>query len=260
MLRFHYAKDASIRRSTHSPAAIQRNTHNTNRYFIPFFFCKQPPIIFSENAVTYYLFNRTNPNDYLFLTSANLNSTKSNIFLIHGWTESRNKTWYEDLKNALLQKFDVNVIQVDYSKPASNRYPIAVLLSKSVANIISKFILQISNVNLQNVTLIGHSLGGQVAGFVGKEIFAATNKKIGKIIALDPAGPLFTFKTQKNRLSSDDATVVEVIHTDRILGYYQNAGDVDFYINPSRNVQPGCESLDLMAAGDDSKNDLFSFC
>lgn len=58
---------------------------------------------------------------------------KKQIFLfIHGWTESRNKTWYEELKNALLEKFDVNIVQVDYSKPANQRYPVAVFSSKSI--------------------------------------------------------------------------------------------------------------------------------
>lgn len=93
-----------------------------------------------KSSVTFYLFNRKNLNDYIFLdTGEKLNimlsadeNSKQLFFLLHGWTESRNKTWYEDLKNALLEKFDANVIQIDYSKPAGNRYPIAVLLSKSV--------------------------------------------------------------------------------------------------------------------------------
>lgn len=178
-----------------------------------------------------------------------MNTSKRTNFLIHGWTESRNKTWYEDLKNAILEKYDENVIQVDYSKAASNRYPIAVLLSKSIARTIAKFILQMPNLLLQNVTLIGHSLGGQIAGFTGKEVIAITKKKIGKIIALDPAGPLFSIRTEKSRLNANDAALVEAIHTDKTLGDYNPVGHVDFYVNPSNDVQPGCEGLDFLKAG-----------
>lgn len=101
------------------------------------------------------------------------------------------------------------------------------------------------------MTIIGHSLGGQIAGFVGKQIFAITNKKIGKIIALDPAGPLFTLRSEKNRLAAKDAAIVEAIHTSKTLGYYKNVGYVDFYINPNEMVQPGCTDMDVIKAGND---------
>lgn len=99
------------------------------------------------------------------------------------------------------------------------------------------------------MTIIGHSLGGQIAGFVGGQIFATTHKKIGKIIALDPAGPLFTLRSEKNRLAPKDAAIVEAIHTDRTMGFYKNIGHIDFYINPHEIVQPGCEALDFIKAG-----------
>lgn len=195
--------------------------------------------------------------EYNLLTPDNLkgaNFTKRSIFLCHGWTESRNKTWYEDLKNAILEKYDVNVVQVDYSKPAANRYPVAVFLSKSIGKMIAKFLIEIPELSLENMTIIGHSLGGQIAGFVGKEIFAKTGKKVGKIIALDPAGPLFTFHSENDRLSSNDADIVEVIHTDKLLGFYRFIGHIDFYVNPSENVQPGCEQLSLLQAGENLKS------
>lgn len=115
--------------------------------FKEFFTEKAPRKILTvdESSVTYYMFNRTKMKQYVFLTPANffqINTAKKIVFLIHGWTESRNKTWYEDLKNAFLEKFDLNVIEVDYSQPASNRYPVAVLLSKSIGeNRAAKYVL-----------------------------------------------------------------------------------------------------------------------
>lgn len=94
----------------------------------------------NEDSVTFYLFDRENFENYVVLSGENLKrldggNNKKIFCLMHGWTESRNKTWFEDLKNALLEKFDVNVIQIDYSQPVSNRYPIAALLSKSIGKL-----------------------------------------------------------------------------------------------------------------------------
>lgn len=99
-------------------------------------------------------------------------------------------------------------------------------------------------------------MGGQIAGLVGKQIFTSTSKKVGKIIALDPAGPLFSIRSEKNRLTPNDAEIVEAIHTDKTLGFYQNVGHVDFYVNPNKNAQPGCEKLDFWKTGKHSNENL----
>lgn len=48
-----------------------------------------------------------------------------------------------------------------------------------------------NNVSLDNVHLLGHSLGSHMAGFAGKHVLNMTGSKISRITALDPAGPLF---------------------------------------------------------------------
>lgn len=83
-----------------------------------------------EQDVTYYLYTRYNPEQYIFIHPSNplqLNTNKKLIFLVHGWTGSRHTTWYNDLKNALLKTDDVYVIQIDYAIPASQNYVSAVL-------------------------------------------------------------------------------------------------------------------------------------
>lgn len=68
------------------------------------------------------------------------------------------------------------------------------------------------------------------------------------IIALDPAGPLYTDLLDplvavdpQVPLSRSDAKVVQVIHTDAgALGYPNSAGKIDFWVNGGRAVQPGC--------------------
>lgn len=48
-----------------------------------------------------------------------VNSSKPTRFLIHGWIAARNTTWFIDATDAYLIKGDYNVIQVDWSEPAS---------------------------------------------------------------------------------------------------------------------------------------------
>lgn len=113
------------------------------------------------------------------------------------------------------------------------------------ANIIANLILKLNNdynIPLGNIELIGHSLGAQVSGFVGKEIIRNKNEKLKKIVALDTAGPLWI---GENRLLATDAEIVESIHTNNILGFSGEHGTVDFYPNGAELLQPGClESSD----------------
>jgi pimeloyl-ACP methyl ester carboxylesterase len=62
---------------------------------------------------------------------------------------------------------------------------------------------------IRRVTIVGFSLGAHVAGFAGE----ATPGGIGRIIGLDPAGPLFETAPPQARLDASDARYVQVIHT-----------------------------------------------
>lgn len=71
--------------------------------------------------------------------------------------------------------------------------------------------------------------------------------KIGKIVGLDPAGPLFNYNDADTRLSSTDAEYVETIHTNAgTLGMSQPLGHASFYPNGG-SKQPGC-GWDLVGA------------
>lgn len=109
---------------------------------------------------------------------------------------------------------------------------------------IGDFIIKLyrkKNINLNSVTLIGHSLGAHVAGFAGKRIYQKLQTKVGKIIGSDPAGPHFNFRYADKRLSKNDAECVVVIHTDmRKFGYRKSLGALDFFPNGGYAPQPGC--------------------
>ena len=105
--------------------------------------------------------------------------------------------------------------------------------------------LQSKGVSLDNVHVLGASLGGQLAGFIGH----FTGGKVGRITGMDPSGPLFHIVNASERLDKSDAQFVDIIHTaGRWVGNDDTIGHIDFYPNSGRSPQPGCvdrESVDL---------------
>lgn len=170
-------------------------------------------------------------------------------FAIHG--AQGNKTSKECLiiKDSKLNVEDANVVIVDYSY-LNNRKDVkdvsitVVLASKAIAELIS-LLHDNFNMNLKNIHIVGFSLGGQIAGFVGQEIYESYGEKLYRITALDPAGQQFTETTPANeKLTSGDADYVEVIHTNAgIYGYRMPCGHVDYYVNGGK-LQPGCSVTD----------------
>lgn len=101
-------------------------------------------------------------------------------------------------------------------------------------------------IKFNDILLIGHSLGGQISGFVGKLVQKKASKKLARIIAMDPAGPIFDTRPEDKRLNKNDAEVVEVLHSDGgTFGFLSSCGTIDFYPNGGSS-QPGCKRIDLL--------------
>ena len=107
-----------------------------------------------------------------------------------------------------------NVIAIDWQIPARSVYYYqSAANTQPVGHMIGCVINRLKadlNLNPDNVHLIGHSLGGQVVGFAGKNI---TNPKVRRITALDPAGPGFKDLPSTYKLAYTDGNCVVVIHT-----------------------------------------------
>lgn len=90
---------------------------------------------------------------------------------------------------------------------------------------------------MEQISVSGHSLGGHAAGFVGKHVSVG---KVHTIVALDPAGPLFSATDPTVRVDASDADYVESIITNGgVLGMMEPIGTANFYPNGGRS-QPGC--------------------
>lgn len=128
-----------------------------------------------------------------------------------------------------------------------------ILTGEAIANEIVGIYKQ-KKVPLANFQVIGHSLGAHIAGFAGKSVKRLTGSKISRVTGLDAAGPLFEVPPmpKSRRLSDEDATVVEALHTNGgMLGYLKPLGTIDFYANSGEFIQKDCQTsiVNATAAG-----------
>ncbi|KAM9137531.1 lipoprotein lipase [Pangshura tecta] len=186
----------------------------------------------------------------------NFNHTSKTFVVIHGWTVTgMYESWVPKLVDALYKREpDANVVVVDWLSRAQQHYPVSAAYTKLVGKDVAIFIDWMEkqfNYPLDNLHLLGYSLGAHAAGIAG----SLTKKKINRITGLDPAGPNFEYAEATTRLSPDDADFVDVLHTytrgspDRSIGIQKPVGHIDIYPNGG-GFQPGCnlgEALRLIA-------------
>ncbi|CAH1106054.1 unnamed protein product [Psylliodes chrysocephalus] len=196
-----------------------------------------------KNPINGYLTNISNSEN---VAQTNFSKEKDTVFCIHGWLDKVSSGNCGSIKDNLLQKNDVNVFLVYWDKIANNwLYPVAFSQVESLGHIVAtslKNFMNTSGLDLGKTIMVGHSLGAHISGVAG----AALDGQIDQIVALDPAGPLFTTHNTHNRLTTSSAKFVEAIHTcGGRLGYFKQIGHADYYPNGGKS-QPMCGFIDLL--------------
>ncbi|XP_075556747.1 lipase member I-like [Dermacentor variabilis] len=185
-----------------------------------------------------------------YVVNYKIDLQKPLIALLHGFNINNNVSWMYTMKDALLESVDCNVLIVEWLKGAEFPYYAAAAANSPMPGVLLSKLLQDmvetsqGKLEPKDIHIIGFSLGAHAAGFCGRHFHNATNKKVGRITGLDPAGPLF--ENTIVALSRTDAEFVDIIHTDSgilgqlKLGIKAPIGHVDFYPNGGHD-QPGCE-------------------
>jgi hypothetical protein len=215
---------------------------------------KDDPITAKSIDPTYYMYStKTDVEVLKYYTNASqitFNNTKSVRFVIHGWTDYfETGNWMDLMKDTLLEVSEYNsyVVLVDWSRGSKDLYWRSVRATRQVAKATAMLLDELDSafgLNMRNVQCIGHSLGGQTCGFVGKEM-KKRGKMIGVVSSMDPAGPNFRMADERQRVNAGDAFFVEVFHTNMArtalggLGSVFPSGHVDYYFNGGQ-YQPGC--------------------
>ncbi|KAM8893652.1 LOW QUALITY PROTEIN: hepatic triacylglycerol lipase [Spinachia spinachia] len=147
-------------------------------------------------------------------TSCGFNGSNPIIIITHGWSfdgvmESR-VLRLATLKTTNL--ININVVITEWLSPAHTHYPTAAQSTRTVGKDIVHLVQSLwahYQYPVRKVHLIGYSLGAHFSGFAELE----GSEKIGRITGLDPARPLFEGMSPTDRLSPDDAELVDVMGT-----------------------------------------------
>lgn len=136
------------------------------------------PSTINPKFILYTRSNRQNPQNITWNSTESVqranyfNGTKQTKVIVHGYVENPDtREWMGDMKDAFLNKSDVNVIIVDWSGGNKEPYGQAVANSAVVGPMLA---IQISMLQRQKKSspekfhLICHSLGAHVCGFSGK--------------------------------------------------------------------------------------------
>jgi pancreatic triacylglycerol lipase len=115
-----------------------------------------------------------------------------------------------------------------------------------------EFLISTGGLDINTVSIVGHSLGSHVAGFAGKH----TQGRINTIFGTDPGGPLFSMDEPDERLDAADAQYVECIVTNGgNAGLMGHSGTATFFPNGG-SLQPGC-GVDAVGACSHERSNLF---
>jgi len=202
-------------------------------------------------GTSFTLFTRLNPTTpqrlrvdrRTSIRASHLNASLPVKILVHGFLQHRQSPFLINMTRALLDYAPMNVIVVGWSGGAGFPYNQAVANTRVVGAQVAGLlhVLAEFGVNVENVHVIGHSLGAQVAGYAG-----ARTPGLGRITGLDPAQPSFEGFSSEVHLDKTDANFVDIIHTDAVpydtvggYGIIHPVGDIDFYPNGGHH-QPGC--------------------
>ncbi|OWA52475.1 putative Pancreatic lipase-related protein 2 [Hypsibius exemplaris] len=191
--------------------------------------------------------------DVASLGESSFRGDRPTVMMIHGFGSGPWSAWSPRLKAAVFRgQPEVNYIFVDWNKGAkapdywgasANTQMVAVQIAKLIAGLNTQ-----KGSRSSSFHLIGHSLGAHAAGFTAHRLNVLGHERVGKITALDPAGPIFEGGHSDALLSIGDADFVAGVHGNAVslflggFGLYTRVGDIDFYPNGGQH-QPGCQHI-----------------
>ncbi|XP_011881396.1 PREDICTED: phospholipase A1-like, partial [Vollenhovia emeryi] len=229
--------------------------------------------IFGVENVLLYLFTSNITNGQVVKANeicSYIDLSKPVIFLTHGFISNAKAYNFSVLASRLVENgytvvsldwadgscyddfclSDINIFFLNLGKLNLLEYPFATKNTREVGNYLASSIKSVikCGVKLENITLMGHSLGAHISAFAAKNITKTTDYgKPPLLIGTDPAAPLFEGLPCKYRFCDGDAKRVLAFHTS-ILGIQQTIADCDFWFNNGFD-QPACNVWSIPGTG-----------
>ena len=229
-----------------------------------------------EDSVRLHIFKTKNKYETLEIKGCHSKSLTLNSFcnpnskiklIVHGfmerWRMETRWDWVDDLKNEFFNLSDSNelcIIAVDWKELATGgvipNYWKAISNMKIAGELIAN-VLNNSNIDIKKTHCIGFSLGVHMCSMMYKIYFKKFNVKPFRLTALDPAGPFFKDKSDQERISINDADLVDVINTSADFGLYENSGHYNFYTNTRNGKEDTCKDIRIRDKETDEKVILY---
>jgi hypothetical protein len=208
------------------------------------------------------------PEEKILATDTNFSTTKKTIIHSHGYKDDSGVCENKYVTEYLALDPEYQIVCIDWSHWAHQNlanvfsvYRVQAQASVDVGNYLGRFLKKFvdeSEIDSNNLHLIGHSLGAHIVGHMGRVFTELSEETLPRVTGLDPAGPLFerdAFGLKMHMIKKSDATFVDIMHTcgslspsaftfgkASRLGDLHQLGHADFYPNGG-SIQPGCGFL-----------------
>ena len=174
------------------------------------------------------------------------------ILIIHGFMDTAGSpengftpaTWMMSIAEAIRSGSGIengasaNIILVDWSAGAGDSlgsYFKTLRNVQPVGEAIAAYLAS-NNIDPSSTILIGHSLGGHIAGVAGKQIKASrSGEMLRAIFGIDEAGIGYQTAGVDKMLDASDATKVISLKTSAWCGSQRHLASCSLFINPIRN-------------------------
>ncbi|XP_067639519.1 vitellogenin-3-like isoform X2 [Eurosta solidaginis] len=204
------------------------------------------------NKMNFQLRTACNKYEYPLLSSSELwnnpefDRNKSVVIYASGFMSTiTNSSSIDELSKVYNCRDDVNFVAVDAANFVDTLYTWSALNTDEIGKNIAVGLVELTKiVPVENIHLIGHSLGAHIMGAAGRNFYYQTGKLIPRITALDPAKPCFNEGQSLSGLMRGDAEFIDVIHSDPgALGKREPTGDIDFYPGGLGPLPKGCYDI-----------------
>ncbi|KAM7350114.1 vitellogenin-3-like isoform 1-T2 [Cochliomyia hominivorax] len=204
------------------------------------------------NTMKYQLRTACNRYDYPLLNASEMWTSKEFkpknkvVLLVTGWTTTTgNDPTIDMFAKAYSCRGGVNFVALDAASFIKTLSTWSSFNTEALGMHIADGLTQLAEiVPVENIHLIGHSLGAHVVGAAGRHFELKTKKTIPRITGLDPAKPCFNEGESLSGLWRGDADFIDVIHSNPgILGERDPLGDIDFYPGGLNPLSPGCVGI-----------------
>lgn len=137
------------------------------------------PYIDRNDFNNHQIFDLDNASD--ILTHPQYNGARKTTLYVHGYIERPEVESIHVIVDAYLKRENENIILLDWGTLADGNYLLdAVQNAKQLGVKMADVLIEMftDGLNVQLFHLVGHSLGGQLSGIIGRNVIKKTNKSI----------------------------------------------------------------------------------